>query len=68
MRDHGLGETDLAEVVVAQRRWANRVPRAGRRDLMTVDDVLASRIVAWPFRVPQICMLTDGGGGLVARR
>ncbi|MGW2307567.1 thiolase C-terminal domain-containing protein [Actinomadura luteofluorescens] len=61
----GLDETALAQVVVAQRRWSSRVPRAGRRDLMTVGEVLAAPVLAWPFTVPMICMLTDGGGGLV---
>lgn len=65
LHDHGLDETALAEVVVAQRRWSSRVPRAGRRELLTVDEVLSAPVVAWPFRVPQICMVTDGGGGLV---
>lgn len=65
LHEHGLGERDLAEVVVAQRRWSSRNPRAGRRDLLTVDEVLAAPVVAYPFRVPQVCMLTDGGGAVV---
>lgn len=65
LHDHGLDETALAEVVVAQRRWSAQVPRAGRPDPMTVDEVLAAPTLAWPFRVPMVCMLTDGGGGLV---
>lgn len=65
MHDHGLDDSDLAAVVVAQRRWSSRNPRAGRRDLLTIEDVLASPVVAYPFHVPQICMLTDGGGALV---
>lgn len=65
MHEKGLGERDLAEVVVAQRRWSSRNPRAGRRDLLTVEEVLASPLVAYPFRTPEICMMTDGGGALV---
>jgi acetyl-CoA acetyltransferase len=65
LHDHGLGESALAEVVVAQRRWSARVPRAGRRELMSVEQVLSAPVLAWPFRVPMVCMLTDGGGGLV---
>ncbi|WP_122817818.1 thiolase C-terminal domain-containing protein [Nocardioides pantholopis] len=65
LHDHGLDEVALAEVVVAQRRWSARVPRAGRRDLLSVEEVLAAPSLAWPFRVPMVCMLTDGGGGLV---
>jgi acetyl-CoA acetyltransferase len=65
LHDHGLDESHLAEVVVAQRRWSSRVPRAGRRELLTVEEVLSAPILAWPFRVPMVCMLTDGGGALV---
>jgi acetyl-CoA acetyltransferase len=62
---YGLGEADLAEVPVAQSRWANRNPRATRPDLLTVDDVLASKLIAWPFHLLECCPLNDGGGALV---
>ncbi|MGV9862314.1 thiolase C-terminal domain-containing protein [Rhodococcus koreensis] len=68
MHDHGLTESDLAAVVVAQRAWAHQNVRAGRRDLMTVDEVLDAPVLAWPFRIPQVCMVTDGGGALVLVR
>jgi len=35
------------------------------RDLITVDDVLASRLVAWPFHLLECCLVPDGGGALV---
>jgi acetyl-CoA acetyltransferase len=62
---YGLGEADLAEVPVAQSRWAHGNPRATRPALLTVDDVLASKLIAWPFRVLECCPLNDGGGALV---
>jgi len=62
---YGLGEADLAEVPVAQSRWANLNPRATRPDLLTVEAVLASKMIAWPFRVLECCPLNDGGGALV---
>ncbi|MDP3893355.1 thiolase, partial [Nocardioides sp.] len=62
---YGLGEADLAEVPVAQSRWAHRNPRALRQELLTVESVLASRTIAWPFHVLECCPLTDGGGALV---
>ncbi|GAA5061132.1 thiolase C-terminal domain-containing protein [Nocardia callitridis] len=68
MHEHGLTERDLAEVVVAQRHWAHRNSRAGRRTRMTVEEVLAAPVLAWPFRIPQVCMVTDGGGALVLIR
>jgi acetyl-CoA acetyltransferase len=62
---YGLGEEALAEVPVAQSAWAVDNPRAFRRKPLTVEDVLASRMIAWPFRVLECCPLTDGGGALV---
>jgi acetyl-CoA acetyltransferase len=62
---YGLGEEALAEVPAAQSAWAVQNPRAFRNKPLTVEDVLASRMIAWPFRVLECCPLTDGGGALV---
>lgn len=62
---YGLGEADLAEVSVAQSRWASRNPRAYRPKLLAVDDVLASPLIAWPFHQLECCPVNDGGGALV---
>jgi acetyl-CoA acetyltransferase len=62
---YGKGEADLAEVSVAQSRWAHLTPRATRPALLTVDDVLASKLIAWPFHILECCPLNDGGGALV---
>lgn len=65
MKETGLTHEQLAEVAVAQRRWAHLNPRAMYRDLITVDDVLASRMIAYPFHLLECCLVTDGGGALV---
>ena len=65
MKDYGLTHEQLAYVAVAQRRWAAKNPRAAFRDPITVDDVLASRIIAYPFHLLECCLVTDGGGALV---
>ena len=64
---HETGNTieQLAEVAVAQRRWSSRNPRAMFREEATVDDVLGSRMVAYPFTLLMCCLVTDGGGALV---
>jgi acetyl-CoA acetyltransferase len=65
MKDYGLTHEQLAYVAVAQRKWAARNPRAAFRDLITVEDVLASRLVAYPFHLLECCLVTDGGGALI---
>jgi acetyl-CoA acetyltransferase len=65
MKECGLTHEQLAYVAVAQRKWAARNPRAMYRDPITVDDVLASRLVAYPFHLLECCLVTDGGGALV---
>jgi acetyl-CoA acetyltransferase len=68
MKDYGLTHEQLAYVAVAQRRWAAKNPRAMFRDPITVDDVLASRLVAYPFHLLECCLVTDGGGALIVTR
>jgi acetyl-CoA acetyltransferase len=65
MKEYGLTHEQLAYVAVAQRKWAAHNPRAMFGDEITVEDVLASRLVAWPFHLLECCLVTDGGGALV---
>ncbi len=65
MHEYGTRQRQLAEVAVATRAWAALNPRAAMRDPITVDDVLGSRLVAWPFNLLDCCLVADGGGALV---
>ncbi|MEU6371569.1 thiolase [Streptomyces sp. NPDC046909] len=65
LHDRGMGPEDLARVVVAQREWAAKNPRALRRDMVTVDEVLQGPMVSYPFTKDMCCVVTDGGGALV---
>lgn len=65
MKAHGITEEQLAMVAVVQREWAAHHPRAFARDPITVEDVLNSRMIAWPFRKLMCCLVTDGGGALI---
>ncbi|WP_411288287.1 thiolase C-terminal domain-containing protein [Phenylobacterium sp.] len=65
MKTYGVTEEDLAMVAVVQREWAAKNPRATMKDPITVDDVLNSTMIAWPFRLLMCCLVTDGGGALV---
>jgi acetyl-CoA acetyltransferase len=40
-------------------------PRAAFKTPITAEDVLNSRIIAYPFRLLQCCLVTNGGGALI---
>ncbi len=65
MKETGLTHEQLAMVAVIQRQWSSQNPRAMMRDLVTVDDVLNSRMVAYPMHLLECCLVTDGGGALI---
>jgi len=65
MKTYGVTEAQLATVCVVQREWAAKNPRAMMRDPITVEDVLNSRMIAYPFRLLMCCLVTDGGGALI---
>ena len=49
MKETGTTHEQLASVAVAQRKWSNQVLSAMMRDLVTVEDVLSSRMVVLPI-------------------
>jgi acetyl-CoA acetyltransferase len=65
MAKYGTTEEQLAAVAVATRAWATQNPRAMMRDPITVEDVLNSRLIAWPVHLLECCLVTDGGGALI---
>src|SRR5260370_10273004 len=52
-------------VSVVQREWAAKNPRATFKAPITVEDGLGPRMIAYPFRLLQCCLVTDGGGALI---
>src|SRR5438874_6685752 len=65
LKTYGITQEQLAMVAVVQREWAGKNPRATFKDPITVDDVLNSRMIAYPFRILMCCLVTDGGGALI---
>jgi acetyl-CoA acetyltransferase len=65
MYQYGTTREQLAEVAVAAREWAALNPKAFKREPLTVDDVVASRMVSSPLRTRDCCLVTDGGGAVV---
>jgi len=67
MKDFGLTHEQLAMVAVVQREWAGRNPRSMMRDPIAVEDVLASRMIAYPMHLLECCLVTDGGALILTR-
>src|SRR3954447_26383938 len=65
LKARGYTVEDLAQVAVIQREWAALNPRASYKDPITVEDVLKSDMIAWPFTKLMCCLVTDGGGALI---
>lgn len=74
MHEHGTTPAQMAEIAVTTRAHALRNPDAvaglrdiGRKDVreLTVDDVLASRMIADPLHLFECCIISDGGGAVV---
>lgn len=65
MHKYGTTSEQLAEVAVATRKWAAMNPMAMYRDPLSIDDVLNSRLISWPFHLLDCCLVTDGGGAAI---
>jgi acetyl-CoA acetyltransferase len=65
MHEFGTTRVQLARVAVTASEWASRNPEALKRDLLTIDDVLASPLVSDPLRKLDICLVTNGAGAIV---
>lgn len=70
MHKRGITRMDMAQVAVSQRRWALRNPDAkmfGKGEL-TVEDVLNSRPIAYPFNFYDCSIPCEGGGAVLVTR
>src|SRR3990172_11002899 len=65
MHEFGTTREQLATVAVAAREWALLNPVAWEKKPLTIEGVLSSRMVSYPFTVRDCCLVTDGGGAIV---
>ena len=65
MEIHGLTYRQLGMVAVAQRAWARVNPIAIMQRPITIDDYLRYPFVSQPLRVPDYCLINDGGTCLI---
>ncbi len=68
MHEYGTTLENWADVAVSTRAWAGLNPKARFRDPITVQDVLDSRPMFYPFNLLNICLVTDAGGAVVLTR
>ena len=67
MHEFGTTAIQLAEIAVAQRKSATLHPLSamGKKGEISVEDVLASRMIADPIRLLECCPVNQGGGAIV---
>jgi acetyl-CoA acetyltransferase len=65
MHEYGTTPEELASVAVTFRYHASLNPAAQMRDIITVRDVLESRMIAEPLHMLDCCLISDAGGALI---
>lgn len=65
MAKYGTTEAQMAGIAVACRKHASLNPAAQKRDPISVDDVINSRMIADPLRLLDCSLVSDGGSAVI---
>jgi acetyl-CoA acetyltransferase len=65
MDKYGTTSEQLAQIATTTRKHASLNPNAKMRDLIEVEDVMASRVISSPLHLLDCCIISDGGGAVV---
>ena len=65
MHEYGTTSEQLAWIKIAASHHAQHNEHAKLRDVVTVEDVVNSPMIADPLHRMDCCVVTDGGGGLL---
>jgi acetyl-CoA acetyltransferase len=65
MAQYGTRAEHLAQIAVSTREWAVRNPRARLQTPLSLDEAMASPVIASPLRKVDCCLVTDGAGAIV---
>jgi acetyl-CoA C-acetyltransferase len=68
MHEFGTTSEQLAWIKVAASRHAQHNPHAMLREVVTVEEVVSSPMIADPLHRLDCCVVSDGGGALVVTR
>ena len=65
MHQYGTTSEQLAKIAVACRKHANLNPAAQMQKLITVEDVVNSRMIADPLHLLDCSLISDGGAAII---
>lgn len=65
MKKYGTTEKQLAEVAVKNHKYGSMNPTAHLQRAISVEDVLSSRVVAWPLKLYDCCPMSDGAAAVI---
>jgi acetyl-CoA acetyltransferase len=65
MHEFGTTRQQLAQVAVTIRKHASMHPDAQKRDELTIDEVLSSKLISSPLTKDMCSIISDGGGALI---
>jgi acetyl-CoA C-acetyltransferase len=66
MHQYGTTSTQPAWIKVAASQHAQHNPDALLREVVTIEEVVSSPIIADPLHRLDCCVITDGGNAIVA--
>jgi acetyl-CoA C-acetyltransferase len=65
MKKYGTTEEDLAMVAVKNHKYGAMNPYSHLKNPIKVENVLASRVIAWPLKIFDCCPVSDGAAAVV---
>jgi acetyl-CoA C-acetyltransferase len=65
MNDYGTSEKDLAMVAVKNHYHGSMNPKAHIQKEITLESALSSRVVAWPLKLYDCSLITDGASCII---
>ena len=65
MKTFGSTQRQFAAVAAKNHRHSTRNPKAQYRDDMSVDEVLAARLISWPLTLPMCSPISDGAAAAI---
>jgi acetyl-CoA C-acetyltransferase len=68
MHEYGTTETQMAMIAVKNHHNGSLNPKAQVRKEITVQNVLSSRVIAWPLKLYDCSLITDGASCIVLTR